>query len=199
MTRDGPEWKEIKKVSDEVLETIRRRRTVREYTDQEVSEEQVERLLEAATMAPNRLNRQPWHFFVIRDDEVKERLAGILTLHPHLASAPVIIGVGARPELSTTWRMDAMAAAENLLLAATSEGLGAALLANPDGTLWQTAEEMLTEALHIPLERGVRIPILVAVGYPAEEPEPHRKEDRFDKTKIHYGLWADRELQGEDW
>ena len=184
-------------MSEEVRETIRRRRTVREYTDEEVSEEQVEQLLEAATMAPNRLNRQPWHFFVIRDEEVKDRLADILTLHPHLASAPVIIGVGARPELSTTWRMDAMAAAENLLLAATAEGLATALLANPDGTLWQTAEEMLTEALHIPLERGVRIPILVAVGHPVEEPEPHRKEDRFDETKIHYGAWEERDLAPE--
>jgi len=185
-------------MSDEILETMRQRRTVREYTDDEVSEEQVERLLEAATMAPNRLNRQPWHFLVIREDEVKEKLAGILTLHPHLASAPVIIGVGARPELSSTWRMDAMAAAENLLLAATAEGLGSALLANPDGTLWQTAEEMLNEALHIPVQRGVRLPILVAVGYPAEEPEPHRTEDRFDRTKIHYGAWEERELGGDE-
>jgi nitroreductase len=183
-------------MSQEVLDTIRRRRAIRHYADEEVSEEQIERLLEMAMMTPNRLNRQPWHFFVIRDQEMQKRLANVLALHPYLEWAPAVIAVGARPELSSTWRMDVMAAIENLLIAATSMGLGTALLANPDSTLWHAAEETLTEALRIPPQRGVRIPALVTVGYPAEECPAHGK-DRFDQTKVHYGVWEERELESE--
>jgi nitroreductase len=181
-------------MSKEVLDTIRKRRTIRHYTDEEVSEEQIETLLEMAMVAPNRLNRQPWHFFVIRDEELQKKLANLLGLHPYLESASVVIAVGARPELSSTWRMDVMAAIENMMLAATSMGLGTAVLANPDSVLWSTAEEMLTEALHIPPQREVRIPALVTVGYPAEEPPAHGKQDRFDPTKVHYGVWGERKL-----
>jgi nitroreductase len=149
-----------------------------------------------AMAAPNRLNRQPWHFFVIRDQELQKKLANALALHPYLESAPVVIAIGAKPELSTTWRMDVMAAIENMMVAATSMGLGTAVVANPDSTTWQTAEEMLSEALHIPPQRGVRIPALVSVGYPAEERPPHG-EERFDPTKVHYGVWEERELQVE--
>jgi nitroreductase len=184
-------------VSQEVLDAIRKRRTIRHYTDEDVSEEQVETLLEMAMVAPNRLNRQPWHFFVIRDRELQDELADVLARHPYLESAPVVVAVGARPELSSTWQMDVMAAIENMLIAAAAMGLGTAVLANPDGTVWQAGEEMLTEALRIPLQRGVRIPALVTVGYPAEQPPPHGREDRFDQTKVHYGRWGERELQSE--
>jgi len=182
---------------EEVFEAIRKRRTVRDYTDEDVSEEQIDALLEMAMMAPNRLDRQPWHFFVIRDQELQEGLGDILVLHPHLASAPVVVAVGAQPEQSATWQMDVMAAIENMLIAATAMGLGTGVLANPESTLWRSAEEMLTEALHIPPQRGVHIPALVTVGHPAEELPPHSREDRFDQTKVHYGAWEERELQGQ--
>ena len=181
-------------MSEEVLEAIRKRRTIRDYTDEGVSEEQIDTLLEAAMMAPNRLDRQPWHFFVIRDQELQERLDDVLALHPHLGAAPVVVAVGAQPELSVTWRMDVMAAVENMLIAATAMGLGTGLLANPEGTLWQAAEDLLRDALHIPPQRGVRIPALVTVGHPVEELPPHTREERFDRTKVHYGAWEERDL-----
>ncbi len=181
-------------MTDEILDTIRRRRTIRRYTDQEVTDEQVETLLEMAMSAPNRLNRQPWHFIVIRDGGLQKKLADLLGLHPYLETAPVLVAAGARPSLSTTWQMDVSAALENLSIAATALGLGTAWVGEPDSVLWIMAEEMLREALHIPAELGVRIPAVVAVGYPAEERPPHGKHDRFDRTKVHYGTWEGRKL-----
>ena len=184
-------------MNEEVFDVIRRRRTIRRFTDQDVGDEQVELLLEMAMSAPNRLNRQPWHFIVIRDKELRKNLAHLLGLRPYLEQAPVVIAAAARPSLSTTWSMDISAAIQNMLIAATAMGLGAAWVGEPDGVVWTMGEEMLSEALHIPSELGVRVPALVAVGYPAEERKPHGKHDRFDRTKIHYGLWEGRMLGDE--
>jgi nitroreductase len=183
-------------MSNEVLDTIRKRRTIRHYTGQEISDEQIETLLEAAMSAPNRLNHQPWHFVVIRDKRLQKRLADFLGLHPYLEEAPVLIAAAARPELSTTWMMDVSAAVENMLIAATAMGLGTAWVGEPGSTVWTMAEEVLSEALHIPTELGVRIPALIAVGYPAQERPPHGRSDRFDPTKVHYGAWEGTNLGG---
>lgn len=180
-----------------VLDAIRQRRTIRRYTDRDVTGEQVDTLLEMAMCAPNRLNRQPWHFVVIRDQELQTELADYLGLHPYLETAPVVIAVGARPERSTTWQMDVSAAIENMLIAATAMGLGTAWVGEPDSVLWAKAEEMLRTSLHIPTQLGVRIAALITVGYPAEEPKPHGRHDRFDPTKVHYGSWEQRRLSGE--
>lgn len=185
-------------MEETVFDVIRQRRTVRRYTDQEVTDEQIDKLLEMAMYAPNRLNRQPWHFVVIRDQELQNRLAGYLGLHPYLETAPVVIAVGARPERSPTWQMDVSAAIENMLIAATAMGLGTAWVGEPDSVLWGGAEEMLHDALHIPVQLGVRIAALITVGYPAEEPKPHGRHDRFDPTKIHYGSWEERKLGGKE-
>ena len=182
---------------DEILETIRKRRTIRRYADHDVDNEQVETLLEVAMTAPNRLNRQPWHFIVIRDKKLQKKLADLLGLHPYLETAPVVIAAAARPKLSPTWQMDLSAAVENMMIAATAMGLGTAWVGEPGSVLWTMAEEMLHDELHVPKELGVQIPALIAVGYPAEERPAHGKHDRFDRTKVHYGLWEGRELSSE--
>jgi len=181
-------------MSEAVLDTIRGRRTIRRYTDEDVTDEQIETLLEMAMSAPNRLNRQPWHFIVIRDKELQKRLADHLGLHPYLETAPVLIAVGARPSLSTTWQMDVSAAVENMLIAATAMGLGTAWVGEPGSMLWTMTEEMLHDSLHIPTELGVRILALIALGHPAEERPPHGRNDRFHHTKVHYGRWEGRKL-----
>ncbi|MGD9002690.1 MAG: nitroreductase family protein [Anaerolineae bacterium] len=184
-------------MNNEVLNTIRKRRTIRHFNDREVADEQIDALLEAAMYAPNRLNRQPWHFVVIRDKRLKKNLADFLGLHPYLEKAPVLIAAAARPELSTTWMMDLSAAVENMLIAATALGLGTAWVGEPDSTVWTMAEEVMSDALHIPAELGVRIPALIAVGYPAQERPPHGPSDRLDPTKVHYGVWEGGKLESQ--
>ena len=174
------------------LDLIRKRRTIRRFTDQKVSDEQVETLLELAMCAPNRLNRQPWHFIIIRDDEVKQQLAGILRIHPYLETASAVIAVGAMPDKSPTWQMDVSAAIENMLLGATAMGLGGAWVGSPDTVLWELCEEYLCDALSI--TPGIRIPALVAIGHPAQDRPPHGRHDRWDATKVHYGKWEQRKF-----
>ena len=58
-----------------VLEAIFARRSIRQYTDDSVSQQDVQTVLEAGRWAPSGLNNQPWRFAVVRDSNVKEEIA----------------------------------------------------------------------------------------------------------------------------
>lgn len=178
-------------MSETTLDVIRRRRTIRKFTDKDISEEQVETLLEMAMCAPNRLDRRPWHFVVIRDKKLQKQLADLLRVHPYLETASVVIAVCGLPEASPTWIMDVSAATENMLLAANAMGLGSAWIGAPGTVMWDRCEEVLQDALAI-ANNDVRIPTLVALGYPDQELPPHGMHDRFDRTRVHYGKWGMR-------
>lgn len=179
-------------MAKDVLETIRERRTTRKYADRDVADEQIETLLEMAMYAPTRLNRQPWRFVVIRDKALQKRVAEQLRIHPYLETAPVVIAVGGVPDAPPTWLMDVSAAIQNMLLAAEALGLGTAWVAAPGTSAWDTCERTLREAVGIPEE--VHLAALVAVGHPAQKMPPHEREQRFDRTKIHYGKWGNLRL-----
>ena len=179
-------------MTQEVFDTIRKRRTVRKFTDQEVSQEQIDLLLEMAMYAPNRLNRQPWHFIVIRDRGIQNQFADFLRIHSYLEDASAVVVACAMPKVSPTWAMDVSAAVENMMVGATALGLGTAWVGSPDTVTWSMFEESVRDSLAIPID--VRVVALVAVGYPAKDPKPHTKEDRFDPNKVHYGRWENRKL-----
>ena len=122
-------------MTEEMLNLIRKRRTIRRFTEEDVSEEQVDTLVEMAMCAPNRLDRQPWHFLIIRDKDLQKQIADTYQVRPYVEQAPVVIAIGANPAESVTWMMDISAAAENLLLAATAMGLGGAWFGAP-GTVF---------------------------------------------------------------
>jgi len=196
-----------------MLDVIRKRRTTRQFTTEDVSQEQIETLLEIAMCAPNRLDRRPWHFVVIRDKALQKQLADLLRIHPYLETAPVVIAVCGLPGVSSTWLQDISAAIENMMIAATAMGLGTTWLGNPGDTVWNQCEKILVNALGIPhndsgigpklrrswehlyretlddLKPVIRIPAVVAVGHPAQQQPPHGRHDRFDEGKVHYGRW----------
>jgi len=176
-------------MTEEMLDLIRKRRTIRRFTEEDVSEEQVDTLVEMAMCAPNRLDRQPWHFMIIRDKELQRQIADTYQVRPYVEQAPVVIAIGANPSESATWMMDISAAAENLLLAATAMELGGAWFGAPGTVFSDQTETLVREALGIPAH--IRIPIMLAIGHPAVEPPPHGKHDRFVRTKVHYGKWGE--------
>jgi nitroreductase len=171
----------------DALDVIRERRTVREFTDEDVIDEQVETILEMGMYAPTYMNRQPWHFVVVRDKQLQERLGETLGVRPYLQQAAAVIVVYGDPNISDAWQLDGCAATENMLIAATALGLGGAWTGSHGSSFWEEAEELLQDALKVP--SGFRALSLVCLGHPAEEPAPHSKEERFDKTRVHYGDW----------
>jgi len=146
----------------ELNEAITERRAVREYTEENVNEETIRRVIEAAVHAPSAVNQQPWTFTVVRDQSVLDRISRDAKSHmlatmpasthsDHFRSllddpdfhifyhAPVLILISAIAE--SPWAIeDCALAAENLMLAACAAGLGTcwigfaqSFLNTPDG------------------------------------------------------------------
>jgi len=176
----------------DLLDIIRKRRTVRRFTDEDVSNEQVETILEMGMYAPTYMNRQPWHFVVVRDKELQEQLGETLAIRPYVQAAAVVIAVYGDPQISNTWDLDGCAAIENMLIAATALGLGGAWAGSPGNLAWEQAEDLLRDALKVP--SGFRALSLVCLGHPAEEATPHTKEERFNERRVHYGDWSNLKL-----
>jgi len=105
-------------MTDAQLELLMTRRSIRSYTDEDVSAEDVETLLRAAMAAPSAGNQQPWHFVVIRERATMEK---IMAAHPYssmLAQAPVCIAVLGDTALERHkgyWVQDCSAATMNIL------------------------------------------------------------------------------------
>ena len=169
------------------LDFISSRRSIRRFTAEPVSEDQIRLLLEAAMAAPTAMNLQPWHFVVV-DDPVK--LAELRKILPFGKMAvPLAVSIcgnlGSVKKLVTErfWVQDCSAATQNLLLAANAMGLGAVWCGvHPINRL----ENLVRSILSLP---ETVIPLnVVYVGHPAEE-KPARTQ--YDLTKIshnHFGV-----------
>lgn len=170
-----------------VLNTILTRVSVRQFTGEKISDEQIETLLRAGMAAPSAINRQPWAFIVITDEQ---QLATIGEAFPysrcanHPACAIIPCGdltKALEGEAQGFWINDVSAATENILLAAHAMGLGAVWTGVHPSTERTT---MLQQMLNLPENI---IPLcIVPVGVPAEQPEVKQK---FNTDNIHYNRW----------
>lgn len=167
-----------------MLDAIRNRRSIRKYTAEPVTEEQLNGLLEAAMFAPSAGNQRPWHFVVIRN---RETLTALTTVHPHakmLLEAPAAILVCGDPQLEMHpgyFIQDCSAAVENILIEAASRGLGTCWLGvHPR----EDRVEGIRKLLGVP--DGVLPFALIAVGHPGES---KNTPVRFDAGRIHQEKW----------
>lgn len=166
----------------DALEAIFTRRSVRKYTDESVSEEDLKTLLEAAMNAPSANNRQPWHFIVVRK---RARLDAIMDVHPYskmLKEASLAIVVCGDSDITKTyWVQDCSAATQNILLAARALGLGTVWLgvhSNPD------REPPVKQLFELP--ENIHPLCIIAVGHPAEE---KGRVERYQAERIHQESW----------
>jgi nitroreductase len=156
----------------DALDMLFTRRSVRRYTDKPVSDQAIETILRAAMQAPSAVNRQPWHFVVIDDRKLLDRIPGFHPYSSFLREAPVAIVVCGDQERdgldASYWVQGCSAATENLLLAAHAEGLGACWLCAP-----LFASETVNRALDLPQSWEPRA--FLALGYPARSPQPSER------------------------
>ena len=161
-----------------MYELILRRRSIRMYTAEPVSEGDVRKLLEAAMAAPSADNSQPWHVVVVRDAALKGRLAQTHPWSTMCADASAVLAMCGDPGRSDHWVEDVSAATENLLLAATALDLGA---------VWISIYPRIEREAHVrkvlAIPDGVRVLCLVPVGHPAERKPPRTQ---YDEAKVHY-------------
>jgi nitroreductase len=168
----------------ELTKAILSRRSIRKYTDQPVSDEDIDALLIAAMHAPSAVNEQPWHFVIIKDRETLGAISKMSPTAPMVKYAPVAIAVCAdknREKFPGLCVLDCSAAAENILLAATGRRLAAVWTA-----VYPFEERVkgIKELLNLP---GNVIPLcIIPVGHAAETPAP---VDRYNASCIHHDTW----------
>jgi len=161
-----------------MLDLIKARRSIRKYTSEPVTDEQIKTLLEAAMAAPSADNRKPWEFVVVRDAGLRKELSKVHPWAGTAAGAPVVFVVCGRPKDSDHWVEDCSAATQNLLLGVTALGLGAVWVA-----IYPRAEreDKVQRILNLPMRW--RTLCLVPVGHPAET-KPSRTQ--YDPARVHY-------------
>ena len=168
----------------ETLKAIHTRRSIREYTDQPISDETLTALLKAAMAAPSAINQQPWEFIVITDQDLREKVPLVSPYAQMIVAAPLGVLICGNLKIETApgyWVVDCSAATQNLLLAAHDLGLGAVWTG-----VYPLKDRMdgLTEILDLP--EYIVPHSLVVIGYPAEERE---HPDRFQADRVHHNGW----------
>lgn len=166
----------------ELKEVLLKRRSIRKFTEEPVSEEVIEELLHAAMSGPSACNKKPWDFYVITNKEKLEELKKA-SKFTKISSPLAIVVCGniskALPlHFADYWIQDCSAATENILLRVTDLGLGA---------VWcgiypqKKSEERVRELLGISKKE---IPLnLIFIGHPAENPV---ERDQYDEKNVHY-------------
>jgi nitroreductase len=155
-----------------MLEILRHRRSVRDFTDKPIAKETIDTLREAVLRAPTSRNRQPWQFIFVEQKELVEKLA---TSKSHgtrfLETAQLALVIVADPEVSDVWVEDCSIAAIIAQLAAEELGLkscwGQLRLRTHDEN--SSASNYVCELLDIPTE--FEVPIIIGFGYPIEMPQ----------------------------
>jgi len=169
-------------MGNDLIQTIFSRRSIRKYTEEPVPETLVKTLLEAAMAAPSASNRKPWHFVVITEREILDRLANAHRYAKMLHDAPLCISVCGDESVSQRfWEQDCSAATQNILLAAAALGLGSVWCG-----VYPSEDRVRVISEILGLERPFKPLNLIAIGYPAEEKEPRTQ---YDESRVHRERW----------
>lgn len=164
------------------IDCIMNRRSVRNFTPDPVSEEDVRTLLKAAMAAPSAKNLQPWEFIVIRDPERRQNLSELCPAWKPAAAAPVVIVVlgnttSGDPDVERYYVQDCSCASENILCAATGLNLGGVWLG-----VYGNEDRMLNVANLLGIPQGVFAVSILAIGHPKDYLEP---KNAFDEYSVH--------------
>lgn len=169
----------------DMYEEFVNRRSVRVYTEEPVADEDLRKILSAGLMAPSGKSKFPWHFIVVKDRAMLEKLSacrvGVARMLAKAACAIVIIG---DPADTDTLVEDCTIAAAYMHLEASSLGLGSCYIQGrgreaEDG---RTTEDFVRSLLGFP--EKYQLQAILSLGHPLKEARPHDVE-KLDWSKVH--------------
>ena len=194
------------------FETVKRRRSIRSFTNKNVSQEDIAKILEVATLAPSATNDQPWHFIVIRDKAIRntmrdiinaiieaalastadkarvKRLSKMRIYSIHFANAPVAIAILARPWIGSGYPSPNESTPRDLGIQSASMASAQLLLAATAlgyGSCYSSAP---AEFARVELEAilGVKSPWfllgIISLGIPSKIPEKPSQRKSLDEV-----------------
>jgi nitroreductase len=171
----------------DVIEAIKSRRSVREFTDDNVDDKALEKIIDAGRWAPSGLNNQAWRFIIIRDIGTKEELCGLTHYDAIIKNAPVLIAVFLDRKEMYDHTKDVQsigACIQNMLLAIHSMGFGAVWL----GEILKK-KEGVNSVLRAP--DSYELMAVVALGHPVHK---NRVSERKELSQLVF-----REKFGQCW
>ncbi len=151
----------------EFFDAVQHRRSIRKYQNKPISPEILSKLYQALQSAPSANNRQPYWFYFIFDFETRREIVTKACHQEFIMEAPVIMAACCEPGHA----FDAAIAVDHLVLAATDQGLG---------TCWVGWFERDAVKKILKLPEASEVPILIPIGYPAEDPEPRPRKTVAD-------------------
>ena len=165
----------------ETLEAIYTRKSVRNFSNKEIEEEKIEKILKAAMSAPSAINRQPWMFYVVKSESKKKEIIRLMNFGKY--NSPIIIIPCGKDSKAIPLAHDLMycdlgAATENILLAAHDLGLGAVWCA-----IYPRKELMKKIAQTIGAPLGQHPYAAIYIGYPSED-DKSKIKDKYNKDNI---------------
>jgi nitroreductase len=168
---------------NDLLELFYKRRSIRKFTEEPVSHEDLVTILKAAMSGPSGMNAQPWEFVVVTENETLDKFRKALMFAKMNAPAAICV-LGRKRTLlpgsdNDFWVQDCSAAAENILMAATALGLGSVWIGVHPVFLF---EKQVRNILNLP--EGVTPLNLIYIGHPAETKEPRTQ---YDEKRVHWG------------
>ena len=161
---DHSKEKEGKFQTQDALENIFSRKSVRKYLPKPVEKEKLELLLKAGMAAPSGKDVRPWELIVIDNRDVLDSMAAVLPYAKML-----------------NWYLDCSAVTQNILLAAEALDLGAVWTAT-----YPYPERMEVVKKYTGIPDEINSLCVIPVGYPAV---PHSPKDKWNETKVHYNQW----------
>ena len=170
----------------ETWDAITSRRNVRAYTDQPITDEDLDQILEAGRRTPSSMNQQAWDFVVCTDREQLVELAKVWQGAGHVARSVATVALVA-PHTASEWERDAVQydlgqATMSMMLAAADLGIGSAHAAVTD-------QDLARNILGFPEDRFLAW--MIPLGHPGDRPmKPIKRPTRrpFDDV-VHRGRW----------
>lgn len=151
-----------------LIEVVLSRRSIRRYEKKDIPEDVLNKILEAGRQAPSAGNRQPWHFIVLTDFEVKKELSKGLWNRFVKDSPVTIVGCANIGFLGRRWSIvDTTIALQNMVITAWAMGVGSCWIGD-------FREEKVKQLLNIPDKW--KVVALITFGYPAEKPHAKPKK-----------------------
>lgn len=176
---------------DSFSQLIRLRRSMRQYTNEELTQEEVVALMRAALMAPSSKRSNPWQFVVVDNKELLRRLSSCKAqASQFIADAALAIVVAADPLASDVWIEDCAIAASYVQLQTEDLGLGSCWVQVRERftASGQPSNDYVHEVLDLPLP--LQVLCIIAVGHKGMQRKPFN-EDHLQWEKVHLNAWTE--------
>jgi len=162
----------------DLFDAIKKRRSVRVYSDKPIIKEHLEKIVDAGRFAATARNIQPWEFVVVTKDETLKKLAGLADNGRFIAQAKACIAIFSQD--TKYYLEDGSAATQNILLAASALGIGSCWVAGDKKPYCSQVSALLG------VPASLKLVSLVALGYPQDDKAFYIAEKKSFRELLHW-------------